>query len=126
DNLWDGPAGKSNLIDVPTMRTALPVGDYSIFGHPGFLIERKSKADLYSSISQARENFKDRLRRMQDDYDFPVILVEAEWLELITDPPKFSKFSPRSLTRTIISWMTTCDRVKWLMAPSRAHAEAFA
>lgn len=123
--LWDGPAGRSNLIDVPTVRECLPVGDYSVLGHPGIIIERKSKADLYGSISQARENFEGRLHRMHREYDCPWILVEAEWQELLTDPPKHTKFNPKSLSRTILAWMVRYDRVHWLMAPSRAHAEAF-
>lgn len=125
ESLWDGPAGKSNLIDVPVIHECLPVGDYAICGHPGLIVERKSKADLYGSISQARENFEDRLRRMHEGYDCPWVLVEAEWQELLTDPPKHSKFNPKSLSRTILAWMIRYDRVHWLMAPSRAHAEAF-
>lgn len=125
DVLYDGPAGKSPLLDVPTVRQCLTTGDYSVVGHPGIVVERKSKADLYGSISQARENFEDRLRRMHQDIDFPVILVEAEWGELLTSPPEYSKFNPKSLTRTILAWMVRYDRVRWLMAPSRAHAEAF-
>lgn len=125
DALWSGPAGKSDLIDVPIIRQCLPVGDYSVLGHGGIIVERKSKADLYGSISQARENFEDRLRRMHGEYDSPWILVEAEWHELLTDPPKHTKYPPKSLSRTILAWMVRYDRVHWLMAPSRAHAEAF-
>ena len=123
--LWDGPAGRSNLIDVPVVRLGLPVADYAIEGHPGFILERKSKADLYGSISQARENFESRLRRMHDEFDSPWVLVEAEWYELLTAPPQHSKFSPKSLTRTILAWMVRFHRVRWLMAPTRDHAEAF-
>jgi ERCC4-type nuclease len=126
-NFWDGPIGgpKSRLIKVPTRRVALPVGDYSIEGMEDLIIlERKSKADLYQSISRARENFVGRLERMSRTYAFAAVVVEAGWDELLSDPPRHTQFSPKSLTRTILAWMTRYP-VHWLMQPSRAHAEAF-
>src|SRR5690606_11619728 len=65
------------------------------------------------------------LWKMHSEYDCPWMLVEAEWYELLTSPPEHTQYSPKSLTRTILAWMVRYDRVKWLMAPSRAHAEAF-
>lgn len=125
-NLWDGPTGgpKSKLIQVEVKRATVPVGDYSIEGMlDRIVIERKSKQDLYGSISQARENFVGRLERMAK-LDFAAVVVEAEWAELLSDPPKHTEYNPKSLCRTILAWMTRYP-VHWVMAPSRAHAEQF-
>jgi hypothetical protein len=124
-NLWDGPTGRSRLIEVPTQRAALKTGDYGIKDFPRIVIERKSKEDLYSSISQGRENFVGRLERMCLEADFAAVVVEAEWSELLNDPPPHTQYSPKSLGRTIMAWMTRYTMVQWLMLPSRAHAEAF-
>jgi ERCC4-type nuclease len=122
EGLWDGPAGRSKLIVVPTVRATVPVGDYSIEGMlDRIAIERKSKADLYSSVSQARENFVGRLERMAK-LDFAAVVVEAEWLELLTDPPRHTKYAPKALSRTIDAWMIRYP-VHWVMMPSREHAE---
>jgi ERCC4-type nuclease len=111
-------------IRVRTRREGLPVGDYSIFGLPsGIIIERKSKEDLYSSISQRRENFEDRLRKMSSEFMAAAVVVECEWADMILNPPAFSQFNPKALARTLDSWMIRF-RVHWLFMPDRSTAEA--
>jgi len=105
------------------MRYGLPVGDYSIFGLPQIAIERKSKADLYSSVVK-RANFEGRLERMSNDRAFALVIVEAELLEILTKPPHHSQFSPKALARTIWAWQQRYRGVHWIFAPSREHAEA--
>lgn len=129
-NLWSGPAGRSKLIQVPTKRLSLrnndSEGDYSIDGMiEQITIERKSKSDLYGSMCNGdkRANFVGRLERMSQ-MDFAAVVVEAEWAELLSDPPPHTQFSPKALGRTIMAWMVRYP-VRWLMLPSRAHAEAF-
>lgn len=124
-NLWSGPAGRSPRLVVPTVREALTIGDYAIFGHPRCAIERKSKEDLYASVSQRRENFVGRLERMCRECIFAAVVVEAEWSEILTNPPRHTQFSPKSLCRTIQAWMLRYALVHWVFAPSRDHAEAF-
>lgn len=125
DNLYTGPTGRSPRLLVPTTRAALKFGDYAVFGFPQGVVERKSKEDLYGSISQRRDNFIGRLETACTEYDFFAVVVEAEWSELLSSPPPHTKFSPKSLARTIQAWMIRYPCVQWIMLPSRAHAEAF-
>lgn len=109
-------------ISVRTERFGLPIGDYTILGLPRVCIERKSKEDLWSSVSQRRKNFEERLQRMQDDKDYSAVVVEAEWWDVINNPPPFTQYSPLSLNRTLIAWRQRF-RVDWWFCPTRDHAE---
>jgi hypothetical protein len=114
--------GHARII-VPTLRLALTVGDYSVRGMAELVtVERKSKEDLYSSIGQRRDNFAQRMKTM-GAMAMSAVVVEADWASLLLDPPKHSKLHPRSLSRTILSWMIRHPRVHWLMLPDRATAE---
>lgn len=110
---------------IPTERGTLPTGDYAVKGYPKGIIERKSLADLYHSISQGRANFVERLERMCMTCDFAAIVVEAGWDEILAAPPPFTQYNPKSLCRTIQAWMTRYTLVQWCMLPSRRHAELF-
>lgn len=93
-------------VIVPTMRICLPNGDYSILGYPSVAIERKSKEDLYGSVVR-RTNFIGRLERMSElcvRGGYAAVVVEAEFLDLIANPARFSKLHPRSMSRTLIAW----------------------
>lgn len=109
-------------IDVRTERYGLPVGDYTILDMPQICIERKSKEDLWSSISTRRENFEGRLRRMAEDKRYAAVVVEAEWWDVISNPPPFTQYRPVSLSRTLIAWRQRF-RVDWWFAPNREAAE---
>src|SRR4051812_12042476 len=89
------------LIRVNTAYGTLKTGDYSIEGLPGIAIERKSKEDLYGSIAR-RANFEGRLERMTK-LDFAAVVVEAEYSELVSDPPRFTELNPKTVSRTIIA-----------------------
>jgi len=116
---------KHAVIKVPVERRALEVGDYSIHGMTDLItIERKSKEDLYSSISQRRENFEQRLKKMCLEYTIAFVVVEAGWDDLLLNPPKHTQFNPKSLSRTIDAWMIRWPRVHWVMMPGRDMAEA--
>jgi ERCC4-type nuclease len=123
--IWSGPAGRSAPIRVLTQRAALRNGDYGLQGWSGIAIERKSKEDLYGSIGQRRENFVERLERLEAETDYSAVIVECEWAELLANPPRHTQFSPKSLTRTIIAWRQRYRRIDWWFLPSRDHAEAF-
>lgn len=121
---WDSPLARGKLITIETIRATVPIGDYSIEGMTDRIgIERKSKEDIYGSIAQRRANFVERLERMSK-IDFAAVVVEAEWAELLSDPPRHTQYRPKSLSRTILAWMTRYP-VHWIMAPSREHAEKF-
>ncbi len=115
--------GSAKLI-VPTVRKTLSVGDYSIVDHEDLItIERKSKGDLYSSISQNRENFVERLKRMQS-FAFSAVVIEGSWDDLLGHPPSHTQFNPKSLSRSIQSWMIRYPGTHWLTMPNRSYAEA--
>ena len=107
---------------VTTHRLCLPNGDYSIFDHPAVAVERKSKADLFGSVAK-RDSFESRLERMTE-LDCAYVVVEAEWSEVLGDPPRYSKFDPKALFRTILAWQQRYRGVHWLVMPGRDAAEA--
>lgn len=112
-------------LAIPTVRYSLAVGDYSIQGRESeILIERKSKEDLYGSMSttEKRENFIARLEVM-NAIPWGAVVVEAGWQELIESPPRHTKFAPKSLYRTILFWMQRYPKVHWFPAFSREFAE---
>jgi ERCC4-type nuclease len=114
--------GRSARLIVPTVRCALKSGDYSIFGYVDVVtIERKSKQDLWQSISQNRSNFVERLERMES-FEFACIMVESSWDNLLVPPP-YTEYKPKSLSRTLMAWIRRY-KTKWIMAPSREFAES--
>ena len=123
-NLWTGKAGVSQKLEVTTKEVLLETGDYGIDGLPWVVIERKSKSDLYSSISKRRQNFEERLERMSV-FTLAEVVVESEWSEIWTNPPRFTKFNPKSLTRTILAWRVRFPNVHWSFLPNRESAESY-
>lgn len=116
--------GARNL-NIITRFAALPTGDYILFGHPGgAVVERKSKADLYQSISKKRENFEERLERMCCQFYAAAVVVEAELGDVLANPPAFTQYPPKSLYRSILMWMIRWPKVNWLFLPTREVAEA--
>ncbi len=107
---------------VATRRLCLPNGDYSIFGYPQVAVERKSKADLFGSVAK-RDNFEGRLERMAE-LDCAYVVVEAEWSEVLSNPPRHSKLNPKALFRTLLAWQQRYRGVHWLGMPGRDAAEA--
>lgn len=123
----------AGLLRVRTARHGLATGDYSLFGHhtggtadspAGVCIERKSKKDLYSTIAAGRARFERELARMQS-FRVARIVVECELKELLTDPPAHTRYSPKSLHRSIIAWEQRCPWVHWRFCPDRAFAETY-
>jgi ERCC4-type nuclease len=116
-------------VIVPTMRVGLPNGDYSLLGYPSIAIERKSKSDLYGSVAR-RANFIGRLERMSElcrgplggQSGYAAVVVEAELLDLINHPPRFSNLHPRSMSRTLIAWSIRYP-VRWFFLPGREAGE---
>lgn len=121
DDLWTGPKGRSKLIEVPTERATLKTGDYGIKDWPKITIERKSVSDLYQSVSQERENFVGRLERMCMSYHVAFVVVEGQLSDVIAPQP-YTKYAPKSMSRTLQAWMIRYAGVHWIFAQSRAHA----
>jgi ERCC4-type nuclease len=108
------------ITHIPILRLGLATGDYSILGLPQIAIERKSKEDLYGSVVR-RANFIARLERMSR-LAYAAVVVEAEFLDLIENPPALSKLHPRSLSRTLIAWSIRYP-VRWWFVRGRDAGE---
>lgn len=118
----DAEAG-GGLWQVPTERHTLASGDYSLAGHElKVAVERKSLADLYSTISQGRARFVRELERLAA-FDFAAVVIEADWTAIIDKPPRRSKLPPRIVYRSILAWQQRYPRVHWWDCPSREFAE---
>jgi len=84
-------------------KVALKTGDYSLEGfEQRVVIERKTKADIYGSVSQHRARFEREFKRMAK-YDYAAVVIEASLHDLLIRP-RFSKMNPKSVINTLISW----------------------
>lgn len=100
----------------------LSSGDYSIVGLINQVaIERKSKADAYSSLGYGRARFRRELERLAL-FDYAAIVVEDS-LPGFLHPPPFSKMSPRSAIGSLLSFSIRY-RVPVFFAGDRAHGQA--
>jgi ERCC4-type nuclease len=109
---------------VPLVYRSLPECDYMVDGLPGFAVERKTKADLFASVSD-RENMVARLQLMSDLFDVAAIVIEAEISEIRSSPPPYTRYPVKSLLRSIQAWTLRYPRVHWVPMPGRAAAEAW-
>lgn len=112
------------LIHVPREVRCLSSGDYSIAGEfeSRVAVERKSLADLFSTLGQGRKRFTAELERLAA-YDFAAVVVEATWEMVLGDPPPRSELNPKTIYRSVIAWQVRYPRVHWWMCPNRAFAE---
>lgn len=114
----------SRVLDVRTHVAALASGDYSILGHGDRIaVERKSCNDLYGTLGQQRERFVRELERLAL-MRYAAVVVEAEWSEILTHPPRHSKLEPKTVFRSVIAWQQRYPSVHWLLCPDRDFAEA--
>ena len=105
---------KYKVILVPTEVKTLKTGDYSLRGYEDEVcVERKSKADLFTTLSRRRDAFEDEHRRMAR-MKVAAVVVEADWREILTAPPPGSALPPANIYRTVISWMARY-RVPWFL-----------
>lgn len=105
----------------------LNAGDYSIKGMEDLVaIERKSKEDLFATLSRGRERFIRELSKL-NDMDFAAVMVEAEWSDCMRNPPEHSRLAPVSLNGMIVAWQVRYPRVHWWWMPGRyvASKQAF-
>lgn len=105
-------------------RATLKSGDYSVRG-PGFdlrdtvLIERKSVADLVSSLGTGRARFEremERLARVRWRY----LVIEGEWRELAAGT-RFSGLTPKQIVSPMLAWQMKYD-LHVIAMPDRAWA----
>ena len=109
---------------VPTEWAHLETGDYTIRGHEDIVsVERKSLADLFSTLGQHRDRFEREHQRLAE-IRCAAVVVEASWFDVLEMPPERSQLNPKTVWRTAISWSIRYG-VPWVMAENRRLAEVY-
>ncbi len=122
-DLWSDAKEGSLILAVSTKLGHLPSGDYSLEGcEAEIAIERKSLADLYSTIGQHRDRFEREIERL-DRMTFALIVVEEDWRSILERPPERSRLKPKTVFRSIIAWSQRFPRVHWMPCTNRRLAE---
>jgi ERCC4-type nuclease len=110
-------------LAVRTVTRGLPTGDYSVEGYDGQVaVERKSLADFYGTIGQGRERFLRELDRL-NAMEYALVVVEANWQEILTEQPRFTKLPPKVVFRSVLAWQQQFPRVHWWAVGARRLAE---
>jgi len=92
---------------IKIVRRKLITGDYSLEGHTHRVaIERKSKADLHSTLSKRRGNFKAELERLSSLYRRAVIVECGD--EGFLTGPQYYRSVRLSKTRLAAAQWATC------------------
>lgn len=122
DTIYGGERGA--LLTVPTTIEGLASGDYSLYGYADKVaVERKSKADLFSTISQGRDRFERELARL-NEMEFAAVVVEAEWSDIVNERSEHSALSPKTVFRSVLAWQQRFVRVHWWFVAGREFGEA--
>jgi ERCC4-type nuclease len=97
---------------VACQKVTLAAGDYSIVGMERVVcVERKSFADFYGCLTDARERFENALHRMAA-VRYPLVVIEASMSDLLT-PYTYaasggmelcSQLSPLVAQNSLLSW----------------------
>jgi DNA excision repair protein ERCC-4 len=110
-------------LDVRTRSGTLLSGDYSVEGLESHVaVERKSLADLFSTIGQGRDRFERELERLQR-LEYAAVVVEADWATVLNSPPPHTTLSPKIVFRSVVAWQQRHYRVHWWLMPGRRLAE---
>lgn len=108
-------------VQIYTNRQTLKTGDYSLVGFERRIcVERKSKLDLYKSVTHDRQRFERELQRMSR-MQRACVIVECSVAE-IQMGTEISRVSPENIVLTAIAWSGRY-RVPWFFMPDRAEAE---
>lgn len=114
--------GKKSFA-VPSVVATLGSGDYSLSGYQSRVaVERKSLADLYSTLGSGRARFERELERLEF-YDFAAVVVEAEWSTILGSPPKHSRLNPKTVICSVLAWQQRYPRIHWWCVPGRGVGE---
>lgn len=83
---------------------ALQTGDYSVEGlEDKVVIERKELSDFFNCIGNDRDRFTRELERLAE-FDLPIVLIEAEFAEVLKPGENGSGLHPNSILGSIASW----------------------
>jgi len=106
------------VVKVRGLRT----GDYSLEGYEDAVaVERKSIVDAYGTFTNGRKRWERELERMRT-LEFAAVVIEADWLTIVRDPPWRSGASPKAIFASIVAW-TQRFGVHFFTCPNRAFAE---
>jgi ERCC4-type nuclease len=92
---------------MPMIRTTLEVGDYTLACLPKheLAIERKALGDFISCCSGSeRDRFERQLLRLKG-CRYKLVVVEARWEQIELGQYR-SKISPKSVTGSVLGWMS--------------------
>lgn len=96
-----------------TVMRALDAGDYSVEGmEMDVVIERKTKADIYGSVTRGRERFEREMICLQR-IKYAAIVIESD-LQGLLEAPSFSRASPAVVVNTLVSWSIKYGVCVWL------------
>lgn len=111
-------------------RGTLPTGDYADDGRiampPGAqaVVERKSLADLYGTMTRGRDRFERECTRMAE-YGYAAIVIEATW-EQIMRPNDYLRHGTRMVPRAVVAGLIAFAQrygVHVIPCPGRRFAE---
>lgn len=98
------------------------LADYTIQGHEyGVQIERKSLADLYSTLGSRRDRFEREVDRLNRRVHISAVVVEAPLSEVRAW--KGHGPAPASVEGTMRAWSIRYPSVHWHLSASRHDAE---
>ncbi len=101
------------VLEFTTTKTGLPTGDYMVDTSTRksvtknmAIVERKSLADLYSTIAQGRDRFMRELERMSK-YGYRAVVIEASWFDILTPNRTLThktRMLPKSVMASLLAW----------------------
>ena len=101
---------------------SLATGDYSIEGmEQRVAVERKTKADAYSSLGGNRPRFEREMIRLRE-FEYGAIVVEATLCSFL-HAPAYSHLNPRSAAASLLAWSVKYG-VHVFFAGDRRHGNA--
>lgn len=120
---YDFASVKNPILPFSVIGATLETGDYTAIGHEAELcVERKSKADAFKSFGDDRERFEREIVRMSA-YRFAAVIIEAEWSEIFTEPPRHSqRMRPKTILASALAWSQRYG-VHFYAVPGRGFAE---
>lgn len=121
----DASAGRRPIV-VAWQWAHLRTGDYSIDGMTDQVtVERKSLADLFSTLGSQRDRFElEHQRLAKYPHGQACVVIEASWEDILSRPPCHSQLNPKSVMRTAISWQARYG-VPWITTADRRLAEVW-
>lgn len=117
--LWNH---EPRLVEIKGQSHKVGFADYSIEGmESAVAIERKSIEDLFSTLGSRRDRFEAEIKRIHEDCEFAMVIVEADWPQILRW--KGHGPDPASVYGTIMAWRQRYRNCHWELCFSRAFAE---